>query len=71
MSPENLSAYYGLSSGLLGLAKECINTGAFTWAASLLEVNLSCNSCITFLFEALLVKNERRKELSVLIAGGI
>lgn len=37
ISPENLSAYYGLSSGLLGLAKECINTGAFTWAASLLE----------------------------------
>ncbi|KAF8014969.1 hypothetical protein BT93_H0690 [Corymbia citriodora subsp. variegata] len=37
ISPENLSAYYGLSSGLLGLAKECINIGAFTWAASLLE----------------------------------
>ncbi|KAI4366241.1 hypothetical protein MLD38_022139 [Melastoma candidum] len=35
--PENLAAQYGLASGLLGLSKECVNTGAFAWSASLLE----------------------------------
>ncbi|GAB2271736.1 hypothetical protein Dimus_006566 [Dionaea muscipula] len=35
--PRNVSAQYGLASGLLALSKECINTGAFAWAASLLE----------------------------------
>lgn len=38
-SPKSVSAHYGLSSGLLGLAKECINLGAFKWGASVLEVN--------------------------------
>ncbi|XP_027149171.1 tetratricopeptide repeat protein SKI3 isoform X2 [Coffea eugenioides] len=37
ISPENLAAHYGLASSLLGLAKECINSGAFRWGASLLE----------------------------------
>lgn len=36
-SPKSVSAHYGLSSGLLGLAKECINLGAFKWGASVLE----------------------------------
>ncbi|KAK8580743.1 hypothetical protein V6N12_070998 [Hibiscus sabdariffa] len=37
ISPQNTSALYGLASGLLGMSKECRNTGAFRWAASLLE----------------------------------
>ncbi|XP_044511086.1 tetratricopeptide repeat protein SKI3 isoform X2 [Mangifera indica] len=37
ISPQNVSAHYGLASGLLGWAKECINMGAFRWGASLLE----------------------------------
>ncbi|PPR82873.1 hypothetical protein GOBAR_AA37846 [Gossypium barbadense] len=37
ISPQNMSALYGLASGLLGMAKECRNSGAFRWAASLLE----------------------------------
>ncbi|KAK2988160.1 hypothetical protein RJ640_020642, partial [Escallonia rubra] len=37
ISPQNASAYYGLSSGLLCFSKECINSGAFRWGASLLE----------------------------------
>lgn len=37
ISPHNASAYYGLASALLGLAKECVNSGAFRWGASLLE----------------------------------
>ncbi|KAH9694130.1 tetratricopeptide repeat protein SKI3 [Citrus sinensis] len=37
ISSENVSAHYGLASGLLGLAKQCINLGAFRWGASLLE----------------------------------
>lgn len=39
ISSENVSAHYGLASGLLGLAKQCINLGAFRWGASLLEVS--------------------------------
>ncbi|GMH17265.1 hypothetical protein Nepgr_019106 [Nepenthes gracilis] len=35
--PQNLAAQYGLASGLLSMSKECINTGAFAWAASLLQ----------------------------------
>ncbi|KAL9264366.1 Tetratricopeptide repeat protein SKI3-like protein [Drosera capensis] len=35
--PHNVSAKYGLASGLFALSKECMNTGAFAWAASLLE----------------------------------
>ncbi|KAL2506081.1 Tetratricopeptide repeat protein SKI3 [Abeliophyllum distichum] len=37
ISPLNVSAHYGLGSAFLGLAKECINSGAFRWGASLLE----------------------------------
>ena len=39
ISPQNISAQYGLASALLGLSKECINSGAFKWGASLLEVS--------------------------------
>lgn len=39
ISPQNISVLYGLASGLLSWSKECINLGAFGWAASLLEVN--------------------------------
>ncbi|KAI3457257.1 hypothetical protein Pfo_013920 [Paulownia fortunei] len=37
ISPHNVSAHYGLASALLGLAKECVNSGASRWGASLLE----------------------------------
>ncbi|XP_062095630.1 tetratricopeptide repeat protein SKI3-like [Humulus lupulus] len=37
ISPECISANYGLASGLLGWAKECICLGAFQWGATLLE----------------------------------
>ncbi|CAE6228399.1 unnamed protein product [Arabidopsis arenosa] len=37
ISPQNISGLYGLASGLLSWSKECINLGAFGWAASLLE----------------------------------
>ncbi|KAG7024067.1 Tetratricopeptide repeat protein SKI3 [Cucurbita argyrosperma subsp. argyrosperma] len=37
ISPKSITAQFGLSSGLLGLAKECINRGAFKWASFLLE----------------------------------
>ncbi|CAN8240206.1 unnamed protein product [Cochlearia groenlandica] len=37
ISPQNISVLYGLASGLLSWSKECINLGAFGWAASLLE----------------------------------
>ncbi|GFP89520.1 tetratricopeptide repeat protein 37 [Phtheirospermum japonicum] len=36
-SPNNVSAHYGLASALLALARECVNSGASRWAASLLE----------------------------------
>lgn len=36
-SPLNVSAHYGLGSAFLGFAKECINSGAFRWGATLLE----------------------------------
>lgn len=46
ISPQNVSAHYGLASGLLGWAKECINMGAFRWGASLLEVShCAVSSC--------------------------
>lgn len=38
ISPQNVSANYGLASGLLAWSKECMNMGAFRWGASLLEV---------------------------------
>ncbi|CAN6938742.1 unnamed protein product [Brassica oleracea var. botrytis] len=37
ISPQNISVLYGLASGLLSWSKECIDLGAFGWAASLLE----------------------------------
>ncbi|KAF3446960.1 hypothetical protein FNV43_RR12140 [Rhamnella rubrinervis] len=37
ISPQCVSAHYGLASGLLGLAKECIYLGAFQWGATLLD----------------------------------
>ncbi|CAK9325078.1 unnamed protein product [Citrullus colocynthis] len=37
ISPKSITAQFGLSSGLLGLAKEYINRGAFKWASFLLE----------------------------------
>ncbi|MQM18254.1 hypothetical protein Taro_051242 [Colocasia esculenta] len=38
VSPENVSAHFGLASALLGLSKECISYGAFIWATSLLKI---------------------------------
>lgn len=46
ISPKSITAQFGLSSGLLGLAKECINKGAFKWASFLSEVW----SCIWMIF---------------------
>lgn len=43
ISPQNISVLYGLASGLLSWSKECIDLGAFGWAASLLEVNNNTN----------------------------
>ena len=40
ISPQCVPAQYGLALGLLGLAKDCINLGAYRWGASLLEVSL-------------------------------
>lgn len=40
ISPRCVPAQYGLALGLLGLAKDCINLGAYQWGASLLEVFL-------------------------------
>jgi len=40
ISPQCVPAQYGLALGLLGLAKDCINQGAYRWGASLLEVFL-------------------------------
>uniref|UniRef100_A0A2P2JKZ1 Uncharacterized protein MANES_18G000300 n=1 Tax=Rhizophora mucronata TaxID=61149 RepID=A0A2P2JKZ1_RHIMU len=37
ISPHNVSAMYGLASGLFCFSKECMNLGAFKWGASLLE----------------------------------
>ncbi|KAG0448733.1 hypothetical protein HPP92_027700 [Vanilla planifolia] len=37
ISPLNVSANFGLASGLLGLSKECASMGAYNWAATLLE----------------------------------
>uniref|UniRef100_A0A7N0T3Q5 Tetratricopeptide repeat protein SKI3 n=1 Tax=Kalanchoe fedtschenkoi TaxID=63787 RepID=A0A7N0T3Q5_KALFE len=46
ISPQNISAHYGLASALFGLAKECNSLGAFGWASSLLEeaTNLEMSS---------------------------
>lgn len=40
ISPCNVAALYGLASGLLGMSKECVNSGAFGWGITLLEVSL-------------------------------
>ncbi|XP_073008448.1 tetratricopeptide repeat protein SKI3 isoform X1 [Typha latifolia] len=37
VAPQNLSAKFGLSAGLLALARDCVNSGAFDWAATLLK----------------------------------
>ncbi|KAF3774897.1 Tetratricopeptide repeat protein [Nymphaea thermarum] len=37
IAPQNVSAHYGLASALLGMSRDCINSGAFWWGASLLE----------------------------------
>ncbi|XP_052134497.1 tetratricopeptide repeat protein SKI3 isoform X1 [Oryza glaberrima] len=37
MAPQNHSAYFGLASALLAWARQCVMTGAFGWAASLLK----------------------------------
>lgn len=37
IEPHNVAANYGLASGLLGLSKDCVDSGAFSWGASLLE----------------------------------
>lgn len=41
ISPQNVAACYGLAYSLLGLAKECIDLGAYKWGASLLEVSFA------------------------------
>jgi alkyl sulfatase BDS1-like metallo-beta-lactamase superfamily hydrolase len=43
MAPRNHSAYFGLASALLAWARNCVTTGAFGWAASLLKV-LRCDT---------------------------
>ncbi|XP_068305808.1 tetratricopeptide repeat protein SKI3 [Pyrus communis] len=37
ISPKSVSAHYGLAAGMLGLAKECNNLGAYRWGATVLE----------------------------------
>ncbi|GAU29535.1 hypothetical protein TSUD_115580 [Trifolium subterraneum] len=37
ISPDCVPAQYGLALGLLSLAKDCINLGAYQWGSSLLE----------------------------------
>jgi hypothetical protein len=37
-APQHVVAQCGLGTALLGRAHECISTGAFAWAATLLEV---------------------------------
>ncbi|KAJ3694701.1 hypothetical protein LUZ60_000078 [Juncus effusus] len=45
-APNNLSAQFGFASGLLSWARNCINSGAFIWAATLLqEASEAANTC--------------------------
>ncbi|XP_064982269.1 tetratricopeptide repeat protein SKI3-like isoform X2 [Musa acuminata AAA Group] len=37
LAPHNISAHLGLASGLLDWSKDCIKSGAFGWAADLLQ----------------------------------
>ena len=60
ISPESVSARYGLASGLLGLAKAWINLGAFRWGASLLEVN-----CFLKFLKIYLPYNIKRRTLQI------
>ncbi|KAF6164699.1 hypothetical protein GIB67_002730 [Kingdonia uniflora] len=39
ISPGNVAAYFGLAYRLLGLSKEGVNNGAFSWGASLLKID--------------------------------
>lgn len=52
VSSLDVAAHYGLASSLLGLAKECINLGAFRWGASLLEVSVAEASVIVFIYQS-------------------
>src|SRR6185312_1111905 len=38
MAPHNHSVYFGLASALLAWSRNCVTTGAFGWAATLLKV---------------------------------
>ncbi|XP_077215961.1 tetratricopeptide repeat (TPR)-like superfamily protein isoform X2 [Tasmannia lanceolata] len=49
IAPDNVSAHYGLAFGLLGLSKDCVNSGAFGWGASLLEEASDIAKACTFL----------------------
>ncbi|KAF9626718.1 hypothetical protein IFM89_038892 [Coptis chinensis] len=48
-SPKNVAANFGLASGLLGLSKECISYGAFSWGASLLKEAANVAKAMTYL----------------------
>jgi superkiller protein 3 len=50
ISPDCVPAQYGLALGLLSLAKDCINLGAYQWGSSLLEVfsSILFNNCTSF-----------------------
>lgn len=37
ISPDNISALFGIASSLLGLSKDCMRSGAFAWGTSLLK----------------------------------
>ncbi|PIA27465.1 hypothetical protein AQUCO_07700023v1 [Aquilegia coerulea] len=47
--PQNAAANFGLASGLLGLSKECVSSGAFSWGALLLEEAASVAKATTCL----------------------
>ncbi|KAL2349572.1 hypothetical protein Fmac_003572 [Flemingia macrophylla] len=50
ISPQCVPAQYGLAFGLLGLAKDCINLGAYRWGASLLEEASEVATASAYLF---------------------
>ncbi|KAK7308220.1 hypothetical protein VNO77_41821 [Canavalia gladiata] len=51
ISPECVPAQSGLALGLLGLAKDCINLGAYRWGASLLEEASEVARASAYLFK--------------------
>lgn len=53
IEPHNVAANYGLASGLLGLSKDCVDSGAFGWGSSLLEVSLPGFVCKFIFFHRL------------------